>query len=146
MPVHLAERYEPMHTDCRTRMAKVKYSAGIDHVSGALSKPSKNGQHSCEKMLLATHRVAATESSDCNRLYLREAAKPRTNFSQNELAAQNRFTEVSLAVRTRAKDLNLVTQDQAAFAAQKDTAGGKRTMKAYLWQVCGQEYDSAHQG
>ena len=35
-------------------MAKVTYSAGIDHVSGALSNPTKSGQHSCEKMLLAT--------------------------------------------------------------------------------------------
>ena len=127
-------------------MAKVTYSAGIDHVSGALSKPSKNGQHSCEKMLLATHRIAATESDACNRIYLREAPKPRTNYLQKELAVQNRFTEVSRAVRTRAKDLNLVTQDQAAFAAQKDTPGGKRTMKAYLWSVCGQEYDAEHQG
>ena len=33
-------------------MASVTYSAGIDHVSGALSKPGKSGQHSCEKMLL----------------------------------------------------------------------------------------------
>ena len=40
-------------------MAKVEWSAGIDHVSGALSKPGKNGQHSCNKMLLGTHRVAA---------------------------------------------------------------------------------------
>ncbi len=52
-------------------MASVTYSAGIDHVSGALSKPGKSGQHSCEKMLLATHRTAATTSNKCNRLYLR---------------------------------------------------------------------------
>ena len=51
-----------------SEMAKVEWSAGIDHVSGALSKPSKSGQHSCTKMLLGTHRVAATESKDCNRL------------------------------------------------------------------------------
>ena len=47
-------------------MASVTYSAGIDHVSGALSKPGKSGQHSCEKMLLATHRTAATTSNKCN--------------------------------------------------------------------------------
>ena len=41
----------------------VVYSAGIDHVSGALSKPSKNGQHSCEKMLLATHHEAEIAQS-----------------------------------------------------------------------------------
>ena len=125
-------------------MAKVTYSAGIDHVSGALSKPSKSGQHSCEKMLLATHRVAATQSSDCNRIYLRSKVERSTPLSANEEAARLRFTEVSQTVKLRAKDLNKMTQDQEAFAAQRDTAGGKRTMRAYLWKVCGQEYDAAH--
>ena len=125
-------------------MAKVVYSAGIDHVSGALSKPSKNGQHSCEKMLLATHRVAATESSDCNRIYLRSKVERSTPLSQLEEAARLRFTEVAQAVKLRAKDLNKMTQDQEAFAAQRDTAAGKRTMRAYLWKVCGAEYDAAH--
>ena len=125
-------------------MAKVAYSAGIDHVSGALSKPSKKGQHSCEKMLLATHRVAPTESNACNRIYLREAPKPRTNISSKELSARTRFTEVQALVSARAKDLNKISQDQADFAAQKDLAGGKRTMRAYLWKVCGAEYDVAH--
>ena len=125
-------------------MAKVTYSAGIDHVSGALSKPSKSGQHSCEKMLLATHRVAATESSDCNRIYLRNKVERSTPLSANEEAARLRFTEVAQAVKLRAKDLNKMTQDQEAFAAQRDTAGGKRTMRAYLWKVCGAEYDAAH--
>ena len=127
-------------------MAKVTYSAGIDHVSGALSKPSKNGQHSCEKMLLATHRVAATESSDCNRLYLRSKVERSTPLNANEEAARLRFTEVAQAVKLRAKDLNKMTQDQADFAAQRDTAGGKRTMKAYLWSICGAEYDQTHNG
>ena len=125
-------------------MAKVVYSAGIDHVSGALSKPSKNGQHSCAKMLLATHRVAATQSSDCNRIYLREKVERSTPLTANEEAARLRFTEVAQAVKLRAKDLNKMTQDQEAFAAQRDTAGGKRTMRAYLWKVCGAEYDAAH--
>ena len=123
-------------------MAKVTYSAGIDHVSGALSKPSKNGQHSCEKMLLATHRTAATQSSDCNRIYLREKVERSTPLSANEEAARLRFTEVAQAVKLRAKDLNKMTQDQEAFAAQRET--GKKTMRAYLWMVCGQEYDAAH--
>ena len=125
-------------------MAKVAYSAGIDHVSGALSKPSKKGQHRCEKMLLATHRVAPTESNACNRIYLREAPKPRTNISSKELSIRTRFTEVQALVSARAKDLNKISQDQADFAAQKDLAGGKRTMRAYLWKVGGAEYDVAH--
>ena len=52
-------------------MASVTYSAGIDHVSGALAKPKKDGQHTCEKMLLATHRTAATTSSDCSSAWQR---------------------------------------------------------------------------
>ena len=27
---------------------------------------------------------------------------------------------------------------------EKDIAGGKKTMKAYLWKVCGDEYDQSH--
>ena len=67
-------------------MAKVGWSAGIDYVSGALSKPSKNGQHSCQKMLLGTHRTAATTSNNCNRLYLRpkiERSTPPTVNGQS---------------------------------------------------------------
>ena len=125
-------------------MAKVNWSAGIDSVSGALAKPSKSGQHSCEKMLLGTHRVAATTSNDCNRIYIRRKAKRSTDPSSNELLARARFTAVGNAVRLRQKDLMQINQDQAAFLAQKDTAGGKKTLKAYLWKVCGDAYDAEH--
>ncbi len=125
-------------------MAKVEWSAGIDSVSGALSKPGKNGQHSCAKMLLGTHRVAATESKDCNRVYLRKQVKRSTAVTSNELDARTRFSEVAQAVNTRRKDLSKISQDQIAFKEQKDTAGGKKTMKAYLWKICGDEYDLAH--
>ena len=127
-------------------MAKVTYSAGIDSVSGALSKPSKSGQHSCSKMLLATHRVAATQSNACNRLYLRNKVERSTPLTSNELDARARFTAVAAAVKARKSDLNKITTDQQNFAAQKDQAGGKKTMKAYLWKVCGDAYDQAHQG
>ena len=125
-------------------MAKVTYSAGIDHVSGALSKPSKNGQHSCEKMLLATHRVAATESSDCNRIYLRSKVERSTPPTENEQAARARFSAVSAMVKARRKNLNTITSDQEAFKAQLNTSGARTTFKAYLWQVCGEEYDAQH--
>ena len=127
-------------------MAKVEWSAGIDSVSGALSKPGKNGQHTCAKMLLGTHRIAATESPDCNRLYLRKKVKRSTPLTSNELDARARFAAVAAAVKARKSDLNQITTDQQNFAAQKDTAGGKKTMKAYLWKVCGDSYDAAHQG
>ncbi|MBO4519186.1 MAG: hypothetical protein J5704_04025 [Paludibacteraceae bacterium] len=122
-------------------MAKVNWSAGIDSVSGALAKPGKNPQHSCQKMLLGTHRVAATTSPDCNRLYLRRKVKRTSPLSTKEINIRNRFRAVAAMVQERKEDLMKVTQDQAAFLAQKDTAGGKKTMRAYLWYVCGQEYD-----
>ena len=127
-------------------MAKVEWSAGIDSVSGALSKPGKNGQHTCAKMLLGTHRIAATESPDCNRLYLRKKVKRSTPLTSNELDARARFAAVAAAVKARKSDLNQITTDQQNFAAQKDTAGGKKTMKAYLWKICGEAYDAEHQG
>ena len=125
-------------------MAKVEWSAGIDHVSGALAKPGK-GQHSCKKMLLGTHRTAPTESSDCNRVYIRKNEKRSTSPSAKELNARNRFTEVRAMVATRKADLTKVTADQAAFIAQKDTAEGKKTMNAWYWMVCGQAWDQENQ-
>ena len=125
-------------------MAKVEWSAGIDHVSGALSKPSKSSQHSCTKMLLGTHRVAATTSKDCNRLYLRKKVERSTSPSTNELFARVRFAQVASAVSDRSKDLSKITQDQQAFIAQKDLAGGKKTLKAWYWMVEGRAYDQEH--
>ena len=127
-------------------MAKVEWSTGIDSVSGALSKPSKSGQHSCTKMLLGTHRVAETTSSDCNRLYLRKKIKRSTPLSTKEMQAQSRFAAVSAAVKVRAKSLEYAASDRAAFLEQKNEAGGRKTMKAYLWKVCGDLYDAQHQG
>ena len=127
-------------------MAKVEWSAGIDSVSGALSKPGKSGQHSCTKMLLGTHRVAPTESDKCNRLYLRKKVKRTTPLSDKELAARARFTAVRMAVKERANDLSKIAQDQEDFLAQVNTAGGKKTMRAYLWAVCGAAYDAQHNG
>ena len=125
-------------------MAKVEWSTGIDHVSGALSKPSKSGQHSCTKMLLGTHRVAPTESQDCNRIYLRKKTVRATALSTKEIAARTRFATVKAAVTDRAINLTTIGADQQAFLAQKDTAGGKKTFNAYLWKVCGQAYDAEH--
>ena len=95
-------------------------------------------------MLLATHRVAATENPNCNRLYLRKKTERSTSPGANELFARVRFTAVAAAVSTRSKDLSQITRDQQAFIAQKDLAGGKKTMKAWYWMTCGNEYDAQH--
>ena len=127
-------------------MAKVVWSAGIDSVSGALSKPGKSGQHSCNKMLLGTHRVAATTNPNCNRLYLRKKVERSTSTSADEMATRGRFAAVATAVATRAKDVSKITADQQAFVAQKDQPGGRKTLKAWYWMVELAAYDQAHQG
>ena len=127
-------------------MASVVWSAGIDSVSGALSKPSKSGQHSCSKMLLGTHRVAATTSNKCNRLYLRKKVERSTEPTSDELAARTRFSVVSAQVAQRKKNLATMNQDREAFEAQKNTPGGKKTLTSYLWMVVGAAYDAEHPG
>jgi len=122
-------------------MAKVEWSAGIDSVSGALSKPSKSGQHSCSKMLLGTHRVAATTSSDCNRLYLRKKVKRSTPVTADEQAQRARFAAIARAVAARGNDLAQAAADITAFNAQKDQPGGLKTLKAYRWSICAAAYD-----
>ena len=125
-------------------MASVDWSTGIDSVSGALSKPSKSGQHSCIKMLLGTHRVAPTESLKCNRIYMRKKVKRNTPVTADELAIRARFSAVGRAVAARAKNMSTYQTDYAAFTAQKNASNGKRTFKAYLWMVCGQAYDESN--
>ena len=127
-------------------MAKVEWSAGIDHVSGALSKPGKNGRHSCSKMLLGTHRVAATTNPNCNRLYLRRKVERSTPVTADEVARRNRFGAISASVNARLKDLSKISADQTAFLAQKNEPGGKPTMLSYIWSLEMAAYDQAHNG
>jgi len=130
-------------------MAKAKVGpAGIEYIQGSLLKPKKQNGHSHGNYLIATHRTAPTESDQCQRLYSRPAdTYKRTGTpSENEQLARLRFSTVSAAVLARSRDLSKVASDQAAFVAQKDQPYGKRTMKAYLWMVCGDAYDTEHQG
>ena len=137
-----------MYEDSHTRMGKVVYATGIDYVSGSLAKPKKNGNggHSCGTYLIGTHRVAATTNPNCTRIYIKNAnAYDRSTLpSADELAARQRFTAVQEAVRLRAKDLTHMTQDQEDFMDQRNLANGKKTMKAYLWSICGAAYDAQH--
>ena len=123
-------------------MAKVVWAPGISTVSGALQKINKKSPHVADQqMLLATHRIAATTSTDCNRLYLRglSAVTRSTPVSSDERAQRTRFGAIAKAVNTRRKDLSKVATDLEAFNAQKDTAGGYKTMRQYLWHICAAE-------
>ena len=129
-------------------MGKVTYSPGIEYVQGALAKAKKKDGHICGDYLIGTHRTAATENPNCTRLYIRKGAsyERTTPLTSQELDARARFTAVAAAVKARKQDLSQITQDQINFASQKDQPDGKKTMRAYLWKICGEKYDSEHAG
>ena len=130
-------------------MAKASYAPMFETVSGALNKINKKSPHAADqKMVLTTHRVAPTTSPDCSRVYLRgiESISRNTAPTSRELAARERFSAVAQAVHERSIDLTRMSADKAAFIAQKDLAGGKKTMKSYLWSLELAAYDQEHQG
>ena len=130
-------------------MAKAKVGvAGIEYIQGALKKPKKVNGHSHGSYLVMTHRTAPTQNPNCQRIYSFSSDRyDRSTLPTNkELAARERFAEVRAMVYARKRDLEHISQDQLDFMAQKDTATGKKTMNAYLWLVCGREYDQTHQG
>lgn len=63
-------------------------------------------------------------------------------YTADETAAKIRFTAVAALVKARSKDLSHISTDQVNFLAQKDQPGGVKSMKAYLWKIMGEQYDS----
>ena len=119
-------------------MGKVFFDPGIESVSGILMGtdpyylrryPARDGGV-MHKMLLATHRTAATTSNKCNRIYLRTPVKRTSPLTQREHQIRNRFMKI--------------TTDQQTFIAQKNEPNGAKTMKQWYWRVCGAEWDQAH--
>ena len=130
-------------------MAKAKVgAAGIEYIQGAMKRPKKVNGHNHGNYLVMTHRTAPTQNPNCQGIYSFDSDRyDRTGEpSTKELQVRARFAAVRAMVAERADDLSHISSDQAAFIAQKDTAGGKKTMRAYLWMVCGAEYDQEHQG
>ena len=123
-------------------------AAGIETMSGALKRPKKQDGHNHGNYLVATHRVAATTNPNCQRVYSFDADryKRSTSPSADEMAARTRFATVAANVATRAKDVSKITADQEAFKAQKDTPGGRKTLKSWYWMVELAAYDQQHQG
>ena len=123
-------------------------AAGIETISGAMKRPKKKDGHNHGNYLVAVHREAASTNPNCQRVYSFDADRyKRSTVPQaKELAARARFSSVAASVKARSKDLMQQATDIADFLAQKDTPGGKKTMRAYLWKVCGDAYDAALAG
>ena len=121
-------------------------AAGIETISGAMKRPKKQDGHNHGNYLIAIHRVAPTTNPNCQRVYSFAADRYTRNTApnSNELWARTRFAAVAAAVKARKEDLMNVNTDKANFLAQKDDPNGKKTFKAYLWYICGQQYDTQH--
>ncbi len=119
---------------------------GIETISGALKRPVKKDGHNHGLYFVATHRTKETANPNCQRVYsfAPDRYKRSTPVTADERDARARFAEVAGAVKTRKSNLTTLSQDQANFLAQKDTAGGCVTFKQYLWKVCGDAYDAQH--
>ena len=101
---------------------------GIETISGALKKPKKQDGHNHGNYVVATHRKAASTNPNCQRLYVKDPdAYKRTAM-----------------IKARKEDLSKITDDQIAFAAQRNEPNGKKTMLAWYWKICGAEYDQQH--
>ena len=128
-------------------MAKASYAPMFETVSGALNKINKKSPHAADqKMVLATHRTApTTQVGKCNRMYLRglNSVTRSTPVSADEVEHRTKFSAVSAAVSARMKDPTKQAADLAAFNAQKNTAGGKTTMRSYIWSLESAAYDAA---
>ena len=124
-------------------MGYAKLNPMYEYVKGAVSKPKKVDGHSHGTYQIMTHRESPTTNPNCQRVYVKPAdAYARTTpVKSTEIQARSRFAAVAALVNTRKSDVSKIASDQAAFLAQKDTPGGKKTMKAYLWMICGDQYD-----
>ena len=101
-------------------MARAKVGAGgIEYIQGTLKRPKKVNGHNHGNYVVMTHRTAETENPNCQRVYTFDSDRYKDS-------------------------LEFASSDQAAFLAQKDSANGKKTMKSYLWSVCGDQYDAEH--
>ena len=112
-------------------MGKVVFEDPIHHISGKIAK----------KFRTIYNYMKATGLK-----YTSVHGERSTQPSTKELKARERFTAVAAMVRARKIDLSKIVTDQENFLAQKDSATGAKTMKAYLWRICGQEYDEQHNG
>ncbi len=84
-------------------MAKVEYAFPVETIHGKVAKSHKIG---------FAHRKA-------NKLnYTTSYSKRASEYSQEELARQEKFRAVAASTRARMKDPGKVMQDQAAFKEQ----------------------------
>lgn len=110
-------------------MSKIVFLDPIDYISGKIARKYRT---------IYCYR----EASD--RRYTTVRGKRKMPPTTDELWARTRFAAVATAVKNRKGDLMNYNNDIAAFRAQKDSIGGKKTLQAWYWKVCGEQWDEQH--
>lgn len=135
-------------------MAKIMYAAGIEKVSGALTKINTKSRHADDQnMFLATHRNAETQSKTCSRAYFRKIYnlpwQDTGVLSPETIAVRSQFTEAVQAIKQRKTDLMKISQDQQAYLALandfKSRTGIWPTMSIFYWAAA-KKYRDASSG
>ncbi len=107
-------------------MGVIKFLDPVDYISGKIGKKTRT---------IYYYRALS------DRRYTSLRSKRTTPLTENEQWARNRFAEVAAAIKARKRDLTKLTTDQQNFLAQRNAPNGKKTMQAYYWLICGQEWD-----
>ena len=97
-----------------------------------MKKPTKKDGHKHGSYLIMTHRTAPTTNPNCQRIYAKnaDAYERATEPSAHELESRARLAAAARATQTRIANLSTIEADEAAWRAQKDQPGGKKTFYA----------------
>lgn len=122
-------------------MAKILMAAGIEIVTGAVTKIKTKSAHAFDQnMFLFTHRKRETTSRACQRAYYRKINnlpwQSGKAVSQEVKAQRLAFATAAREVAARRNDLSKMTADQEAFLAiapEVKAKGRLITMKSFLW-------------
>ncbi|MCQ2347981.1 MAG: hypothetical protein MJZ65_02210 [Paludibacteraceae bacterium] len=108
-------------------MAKISFVYPIEEIIGKLKDKFGAGRHK------------AANAKGLRDQWTVHYGTRTTPVTEDEMAARTRFAAVQAMVNTRKKDGTKRAQDQADFKAQS----AYKTLTAYLWHVCGEEYDAS---
>jgi len=134
-------------------MAKILFAAGIEEVSGALSKVNTKSKHRYDQnMFLATHRKKPTMSLACQRAYYRKInslpwQQTTTSPSSETLAIRENFATAVRAIATRSQDLSKKAQDLVAFKTWREAESSRSnmTLNKFYW-LAAKKYKNAETG
>lgn len=114
----------------------VKFVFGIDNVNRKWAlrseKASKDGGKKQYFGSYESNRPNKYGIRPVHVLFVRKNYRT-TPYSAEEIAAKALFAARVTWIIARKQDLTKIAQDQAAFLAQRDTAGGVKSLNAYYW-------------